>query len=81
MDKPLHYLYCNSNSILVVNHKGLLRKLYTPFKVQCILPIDNLDIGMLVYVEEVRNTPRDELIYIIYTKEYYHFHFCILIGF
>jgi len=81
MATELQYQFCDNSSILIINSKGLIRRLYTPFKVQCILPIEKIREGIWVYVEEIRSTPKDEIIYLIHGKEYRHFHFCITVGF
>jgi hypothetical protein len=79
--KIVKYYYYDEESILLVNHKGKIRRLYTPFKVLCMETIDNLRCGVWVYVDAVRNSDKDELIYLIQGKEYLHFNFCIQIGF
>lgn len=79
--KLAKYYYGDEQSILLVNHNGKLRKLYTPFKVLTITTIDNLRCGVWVFVDEVRQSAKEELIYLIQGKEYLHFNFCIQIGF
>ena len=81
MNNDLQYQYCDNNSILLVNSKGQIRRLYCPFKVQCIDPIDNIRFGIWVYVEEVKSSSKDQLLYLIHGQEYQHRHFCISIGF
>ena len=71
----------DNSSLLVINPQGILRRLYAPFKVQCILPIDNIGDGVWVYVEGIKAASDNELLYQIHGKEYRHFHFCISIGF
>jgi hypothetical protein len=73
--------YCDSNSILVVNSRGLMRKLHTPFKVQCISEIGRYAVGTVVYVDEVATGDGDQIIYLIGEGAYYHRHFRIIANF
>jgi hypothetical protein len=81
MKKLVKYYYYDEQSILLVNHKGKMRRLYTPFKVLCIDTIGGLRCGVWVFVDEVRHSAKDELIYLIQGKEYLHSSFCVQIGF
>ena len=67
--------YHDNQSILVVNPKGMMRKLYVPFRV---LSIEN---GSWVYVTEVGTKKNDELIYFINGNPYSHSLFQIRIKF
>jgi len=69
------------NTLLVINPQGAIRRLYVPIKVQCIDPIEAIRSGIWVYIDEIRTTRKDQLIYLINGKEYPHFHFSIQIGF
>ena len=73
--------FCDANSILVINTKGKMRKLFTPFKVQCIVEIGRFKMGSIVYVEEVTAGDKDELIYLIGEGAYFHKHFRITANF
>jgi hypothetical protein len=75
----LHYY--KSNALVVVNLQGLIRVLYTPFRVQCISPINRISLNMWVYVEEVLSTKEDELIYLIHGQSYSHSNFKIEVNF
>jgi hypothetical protein len=70
--------YGSYNSILLVNEKGLIRQIYTPFKVYT-----RNEYGQkLVYiVEEVKSTMDDQLLFIIANKVYKHHHFIIDVQF
>lgn len=81
MKRLVKYYYYDGQSILLVNHKGKIRRLYTPFKVLCIDTIGALRCGVYVYVDEVRHSAKGQLIYLIQGKEYMHENFCIQIGF
>jgi len=62
--------YCDSNSILLVNSKGFLRKLFCPFRVKCLKSSQNIKAGTMMWVDEVANNSRDELVYWILGKPY-----------
>lgn len=81
MEKVKAVRYCDSNSILIINSKGAMRKLHTPFKVQCIVNIGRYEVGTIVYVEEVATGDNDQLIYLIGEGAYYHKHFRITANF
>lgn len=40
-------------SILVVNERGTMKQLFTPFRVKCIEPYENIPLDSYVYVEQV----------------------------
>ena len=71
--------YCDYNSILVVNSKGKLKQMFTPFTVvarqQTNCP------GMKYVVTEVRTTREDKLVFCINDKFYYYHQFEIELNF
>ena len=75
------HVFYNYNTLFVINHQGAIRQLHTPIKVLCIDPVGNIKIGISVYIDQIRTTRKDELIYFINGKEYPHSHFAIQIGF
>lgn len=75
------YQFCDANSILLISQKGKLRRLYTPFKVQCIDPVGKLTKGLSLFVDEVQSAQKDELVFVINDQAYYHSHFSIMIYF
>ena len=75
----LHYY--NSNALLLVNAKGLIRVLYTPFRVLCRFDLLNIPKGTWVYVDEVFSNERDELIYQVNGQTYSYKHFRLQISF
>jgi hypothetical protein len=77
----LKVFYHDTRSILVINPKGRIRKLYTPFKVQCITLTGRYAPGRWVYVEEVQSSQADQLIYLINGSPYPHHYFRITIRF
>jgi hypothetical protein len=75
MKQNIHF--CSYNSVLVLNPKGKMRQVFTPFKVRTVS-----DNNAQVYiVDEVMTTEDDKLIYIICDKAYYHHHFTLDIQF
>jgi hypothetical protein len=81
MEKLYVPKYCDSGSILLVNHIGLLRKLFCPFRVKTIVPIGTFKPNMYLWVDEVASNSRDELIYWILGKPYLYFQFEIKASF
>ena len=79
MNSNMHFQYYNSNALVVVNIKGQIRTLYTPFRVMCMEAISAIPKGTYVYVEEVLSNDQDQLQYVIHGQPhlYYHFHLCI----
>ena len=71
--------YRDSTSILIVNGKGIIGELHTPFEVQCIEDIGRYKKGVFVYVEEVAAGERNQIIYFIGEGAYFHKHFRILL--
>jgi len=81
MEKPIFIQYVNPRVILVVNRMGLLKTVYTPFRVQCVSQVGVYRAGTFVYVEEVLSAPGDKLLYVIGSRSYLHTHFVIKIHF
>jgi len=81
MNENIQYQYYHTNEILVVNSKGLIRILYTPFRVLCCASINSIPLNTWVYVEEVYSNERDELQYLIYGLVYSYRHFAIPIQY
>ena len=73
--------YCDANSILIINNRGILRRLYTPFKVCCCKQVGRFTVGTYAFVEEVASGDTDELIYLIGEAAYHHRHFLIVAVF
>lgn len=81
MNDALSYQYYHSNALLVINSKGLIRVLYTPFRVLCGVSINRIPQNTWVYVEEVYSNEKDELQYLIYGAIYSYKHFTIPIQY
>ncbi len=65
--------YHDSKSILVINPKGHIRQLFTPFRVYRTAEIAVPAKGAWVYVDEVQIDKTDRLLYLIGGKLYpYH---------
>ena len=73
--------FCDPTSILIINSSGLIRHLFTPFKVKCVEDVGRFMKGSFVYVEEVAAGDRDELIYLIGEGAYFHKNFRIIANF
>jgi hypothetical protein len=73
--------FCDSSSVLIINSTGIIRHLFTPFKVKCIEDVGRFKMGSFVFVEEVAAGDRDELIYLIGEGAYFHRNFRIIANF
>ena len=62
MDSP-QINYINHNSILIINPKGKIRQLFTPFKVQLINDTSILKKNSWVMVEEVQPHKEYKMVY------------------
>jgi len=72
--------YCSPDSFLIITYKGELMRLYCPFEVTVIRPVDTYKFGDKVKVSQVKMDSSLILVYIIKGKGYYYFNFLILIG-
>lgn len=69
MDPP-QINYINHNSIMVITHSGRIRQLFTPFRVQCILPVGSIKPLTWVYVEQVLPHRQELIIYPVFDQWY-----------
>ena len=81
MDEYLYIGFLDEKSILVINSRGQMRKVYTPFRVQCIRQIQSIPSGTWVYVEEVFKSEKDRLIYRIRDQLLPYYFFAISINY
>lgn len=81
MQSEFQVHYYHTNALLVVNPKGLIRVLYTPFRVLCVVPAGSIPSNTWVFVEEVYSNSRDELLYLIYGNTYPYQYFSIPIQY
>jgi hypothetical protein len=63
-DYQYHIFYCDSSCILVINPKGAIRKIYTPFRV-LELQDENSEKEKWWFVDEVHIDKKDKLLYLI----------------
>jgi len=68
-------------SIMVINQKGYLRKLYCPFRVLCIEYYDNIPRNTWCFVDRVAADPKELILYKINGREISYRHFQIYISF
>ncbi len=65
-------------SLLVVNSKGELKRIYCPFLARCMIPIKNLLLNEAYAIDMVKTEMSEEIIFIIQGKPYLHSYFNIL---
>ena len=65
MEQILHVQHCDPYSVLIINKSGKLRRLYTPFKVQCIRETGTIKANTGIYIDEVAEDKNGCLVYII----------------
>lgn len=68
-------------SLIVINREGIMRRLYTPFRVLCIQHVGSLAEGTQFYVNEVHGTIKGELYFVIFKQPFLHKHFRLLVEF
>ena len=75
MDELIKLHYAGSNSLLVVNPSGKLRRLFVPIMVKCIRGVNIIRQGSTVYVEKIAEHPQCKLMYRVlgswYSFEYF----------
>lgn len=67
--------------IMVVNRKGVLRKVRCPFRVLCISPVESIKDNSFCYVQRVSGEQGNKIYYLIEGKYYPHWHFRIYVSF
>ena len=82
MDKDLaeQLEHSSSDWMYIVTWNNLLKQLFTPFEVEVIRSVGELEIGQIVWVSQVKVTPQLKTVYIIEGKAYYFFHFDIIVD-
>ena len=70
--------YSSPDWIYVVTWNNVLKQLFTPFKVVVIASVGQLEVEQIVWVEQVKVTPKLKTVFIIECSAYYFFHFDIL---
>ena len=71
--------WVNSDSILVINKKGLLRRIYCPFKAICLVDFPDIKQGEKVNVDAVKLTVEIKEVFVIRGVAYYIIYFKILL--
>jgi len=72
------FKYVSSDSVLIIDGKGQLRRLYCPFKVIVIRDVHLLKAGDIKAVIAVKIAPNLVDVYIIESKAYYYYNFRII---
>lgn len=71
----MRYQYYNSHVLLVINSKGVIRQLHTPFRVM------EQFTNSLVYVDEILTNEKDELLFVVNDHPLLHSNFRVIIHF
>jgi len=69
------YKIVSTNSILVVNYKGMVKRLYCPFMVICKVDVPPLQKGNQYAVDAVKMTLKLEEVFIIEGRAYFFWYF------
>ena len=80
MDPP-KFTFVNNNTLIVINSKGKMRQLYTPFKVQVLQDTEHFKQNSWVFVEEIRQHPQHILLYRVINHWWPYFIFKIDVKF
>jgi hypothetical protein len=70
--------YNNDRTLLIIDKKGVLRRLFTPFLVKCIQPIEDFTLEEILEVENVLSNEEIPLIYRIRGKLFAHYYFVLV---
>ena len=65
-------------SLLVVNSRGELKRIYCPFLARCMIPVNNLLVNEAYVIDMVKTDLSEEIIFIIQGKPFLHSFFNIL---
>ena len=71
--------WISSDSLLVIDKKGLLRRIYCPFKVICLVDFPAIKEGEKVSVDAVKLTVEIKEVFIIRGTAYYILFFKIIL--
>ena len=72
--------YSSSKWLYVVAWNNLLKQLFCPFKASVLSQIGPLQLGQIVYVQEVNVTSELKTVFIVDGSAYYYYHFNILLD-
>ena len=70
-------IYADPFSLLVITGRGKLRRLFTPFRVRCVMPVDRIPHNTIVYVEAIFTNQQYCMVYMINQRMYPYKHFQI----
>ena len=70
--------WVSADSLLVIDKKGALRRIYTPFQAICLVSFPNISQGEKVAVDAVKLTVEVKEVFIIKGIPYYIIYFRIL---
>jgi hypothetical protein len=71
--------WVSSDSLLVIDKKGLLRRIYTPFHAICLVTFPNIKQGEKVAVDAIKLTIEVKEVYLIKGTAYYIIYFKIIL--
>ena len=66
-------------SILIIGINGQLRRVYCPFPVEVIIPLEDFNVGDIVSVQAVKVTFQLKNVFIINERAYYMYFFRIIL--
>lgn len=70
-----------TDSLLVINQHGKIRRIYTPFKVLAIASIGTITKNTWVFVQKIALNEKHQLLYLINDEQYLYESFRIYINF
>lgn len=70
-----------TDSLLVINQNGKIRRIYTPFKVLAITSVGSVARNSWVFVEKIALNEKRQLLYVINNESYLYEAFRIYINF
>jgi hypothetical protein len=81
MSDPLRLRFVTDSCLLVINTKGKIKILYTPFRVLAIITAEGLSANTHVYVDAVFHHKQHRISYLINGKIYPYNYFQINVSF
>jgi len=72
--------WVSSDSILVIDKKDLLRRIYCPFKAICLVDFPDISKGEKVFVDAVKLTVEIREVFIVKGTAYYIIYFNIIMD-
>ena len=78
---PQKSTFVNNNTLIVINQKGKMRQLFTPFNVQVLQDTEHFKENSWVVVEEIRQHPQHILLYRVINQWWPYYIFKIDVKF